>query len=121
VLPVMEYRHRERRVGKASRSSGTTTRPLPLKARALGECDAGGLVRLGALTGTLFIESNGLIPLAVGAGAVPPEAMVLCAALATVPRNTTESSPCRLLGDGPIRVLVTDLKTDGGAAGRAIA
>ncbi|HZX85126.1 MAG TPA: Hsp33 family molecular chaperone HslO, partial [Reyranella sp.] len=85
---------------------------LPFQLDALGV--RGRLVRLGPSLDAV-IERHGY-PLAVARPLA--EAMVLCAALATSLKYDGIFT-LQISGDGPIRVLVTDLTTDGALRGYA--
>ena len=85
---------------------------LPFQLDALGV--RGRLVRLGASLDAV-IERHGY-PLAVARPLA--EAMVLCAALATSLKYDGIFT-LQISGDGPIRLLVTDLTTDGALRGYA--
>jgi molecular chaperone Hsp33 len=85
---------------------------LPFQLDALGV--RGRLVRLGSSLDAI-IERHGY-PLAVARPLA--EAMVLCAALATSLKYDGIFT-LQISGDGPIRVLVTDLTTDGALRGYA--
>lgn len=85
---------------------------LPFQLDALGV--RGRLVRLGP-TLDAIIERHGY-PLAVGR--LLAEAMVLCACLATSLKYDGIFT-LQISGDGPIRLLVTDLTTDGALRGYA--
>jgi molecular chaperone Hsp33 len=85
---------------------------LPFQLDALGV--RGRLVRLGAALDNV-IERHGY-PLAVARPLA--EAMVLCAALATSLKYDGIFT-LQISGDGPIRLLVTDLTTDGALRGYA--
>jgi molecular chaperone Hsp33 len=87
-------------------------RALPFQLGALGV--RGRLVRLGP-TLDAIIERHGY-PLAVARPLA--EAMVLCAALATSLKYDGIFT-LQISGDGPIRLLVTDLTTDGALRGYA--
>jgi molecular chaperone Hsp33 len=92
-------------------SSGTD-QVLPFQLDALGV--RGRLVRLGPALDSI-IERHGY-PLAVARPLV--EAMVLCATLATSLKYDGIFT-LQITGDGPIRLLVTDLTTDGALRGYA--
>jgi len=87
-------------------------RALPFQLDALGV--RGRLVRLGASLDAI-IERHGY-PLAVARPLA--EAMVLCATLATSLKYDGIFT-LQISGDGPIRLLVTDLTTDGALRGYA--
>jgi molecular chaperone Hsp33 len=87
-------------------------RALPFQLDALGV--RGRLVRLGSALDAV-IERHGY-PMAVARPLA--EAMVLCAALATSLKYDGIFT-LQITGDGPIRLLVTDLTTDGALRGYA--
>ena len=96
----------------ASSEDPSSDAALPFQLDALGV--RGRLVRLGASLDAV-IERHGY-PLAVARPLA--EAMVLCAALATSLKYDGIFT-LQISGDGPIRLLVTDLTTDGALRGYA--
>jgi len=96
----------------ASEVSPTSDGALPFQLDALGV--RGRLVRLGPALDAI-IERHGY-PLAVARPLA--EAMVLCATLATSLKYDGIFT-LQIAGDGPIRLLVTDLTTDGALRGYA--
>ena len=95
-----------------SEGSRTSDEVLPFQLEALGV--RGRLVRLGPALDAI-IERHGY-PLAVARPLA--EAMVLCATLATSLKYDGIFT-LQIAGDGPIRLLVTDLTTDGALRGYA--
>jgi molecular chaperone Hsp33 len=99
-------------VSASSEGPRSSDEALPFQLDALGV--RGRLVRLGPALDAI-IERHGY-PLAVARPLA--EAMVLCAALATALKYDGIFT-LQIAGDGPIRLLVTDLTTDGALRGYA--